>query len=115
MRSRYRRRVTASASPQHGAGHPLAAGASPAAIRQRLAPEDAQRFLHEYQRAIDEARVSLDLTTVHEVTERWRRIAILQTDAEGYRRTVRRAAELATGSPSPDDEPLEVTKRKAGL
>jgi hypothetical protein len=107
--------MTASSPHRSGPEHPLSAGAAPATVRRWLAPEDAQRFLDEYQLAIDDARSSLDLTTVHEVTERWRRIAILQTDAEGYRRTVRRAAELATGHPSPDDEPLEVTKRKAGL
>jgi hypothetical protein len=51
----------------------------------------------------------------HEVVEPWRRIAVLQTDPAAYRRTLRRAAELATGEPSPDDEPLEVTSARAGL
>jgi hypothetical protein len=39
----------------------------------------------------------------------------LQTDPEAYRRTVRLAAELATGQPSPDDEPVEVSAAKAGM
>jgi hypothetical protein len=103
-------------SPHHsGPGHPLAAGAAPATVRQWLAPEDAQQFLDEYQAAIDEARSSLGLTTVHEVTERRRRLAILRTDPGGYRRRVLRVAELATGRPTPPDEPPDVTKRKAGL
>jgi hypothetical protein len=52
---------------------------------------------------------------VYEVAERWRGIAILQSDPEAYRRTIRRAAELGTGQPSPDDEALDVTTTKAGL
>ena len=104
------------ALPHHdSAGHPLAAGASPAVIRQWLADRDAQRFVGEYEQAIDEARASLELAPVVEVIERWRRIAILQTDPEAYRRTIRRAAELATGQPSPEDEPIEVSAAKAGM
>lgn len=104
------------AVPRHDpAGHPLAAGASPAVIRQWLLVGDAQRFVSEYEQAIDEARTSLELSTVVEVIERWRRIAILQTDPEAYRRTIRRAAELATGQPSPEDEPIEVSALKAGM
>ena len=104
------------ASP-HGdpAAHPLANGASPAVIQQWLTPVDARRFVSEYEEAIDEARTSLELTAVFEVIERWRRLAILQTDPEAYRRTIRRAAELATGQPSPDDEPVEISAAKAGL
>lgn len=95
--------------------HPLARGASPAVVKRWLLPHDADRFVTEYENALDYARTSLDLTDVHEVVERWRAIAILQTDPEAYRRTIRRAAELATGQPSPDDEPLDVTTTKAGL
>lgn len=104
------------ALPHHDpAQHPLAAGASPAVIRQWLLAADAQRFVSEYERAIDEARTSLELAPVVEVIERWRRIAILQTDPEAYRRTIRLAAELATGQPSPGDEPIEVSAAKAGM
>ena len=52
---------------------------------------------------------------MHEVVERWRAIAIPQVDPAADRRTMRRAAEIATGAPSLDDEPLEVTTTKAGL
>jgi hypothetical protein len=95
--------------------HPLARGASPAVIRQWLLPDDAARFVAAYETVLDDARTSLDLAGVHEVVERWRGIAILQTDPAAYRRTMRRAAELATGEPSPDDEPLGITTSKAGL
>ena len=95
--------------------HPLALGASPAVIRQWLLPEDAARFVAAYEAALDDTRASLDLGTVHDVVEHWRGIAILQTDPTAYRRTMRRAAELAMGEPSPDDEPLEITTSKAGL
>ncbi|MCD2191707.1 DUF6247 family protein [Actinomycetospora soli] len=95
--------------------HPLALGASPAVIRQRLVPDDAARFVAAYEAALNDARTSLDLAGVHELVERWRGIAILQTDPAAYRRTIRRSAELATGQPSPEQEPLDVTTTKAGL
>jgi hypothetical protein len=95
--------------------HPLVRGASPAVIREWLLPRDAERFLADYRSALDDARTSLDLAGVHDVVERWRQMAVLQTDLAAYRRTMRRAAELATGESSPDDEPLEVTCEKAGL
>jgi hypothetical protein len=107
--------MTAASSRRDSAAHPLANGASPAVIRQWLLPRDARRFVSEYEEAIDEARTSLDLAAVFEVIERWRRIAILQTDPEAYRQTIRRAAELATGQASPDDEPIEVSAAKAGM
>lgn len=84
-------------------------------VKAWLLPHDAERFVAEYEAALDDARASLELARVVEVVERWRRMAILQTDLDAYRRTIRHAAELATGKPSPDDEPLEVTSTKAGL
>jgi hypothetical protein len=84
-------------------------------VKARLLPHDADRFVAEYEAALDDARASLELAGVFEVVERWRRIAILQTAPDAYRRTIRHAATLATGEPSPDDEPLEVTSTKAGL
>lgn len=95
--------------------HPLVRGASPAVVREWLLPHDAERFLGEYRQALDEARTSMELEGVLDVVERWRQIAILQTDPQAYRRTVRRAAEIATGEPSPDDEALSITSAKAGF
>lgn len=95
--------------------HPLARGASPATVRHWLLPHDAARFFTEHEIALDDARASLDLSAVFDVVERWRRIRDPADDPDAYRRTMRLAAELATGKPSPDDEPLDVTATKAGL
>jgi hypothetical protein len=111
---RYRQVMTAAAQSEP-APHPLAAGASPAVIRRWLLPHDARRFVAEYESALDDARTSLELTSVLEVVDRWRGIAILQTDPDSYRRTIRLAAELATGTPSPEDEPLDITTTTARL
>jgi hypothetical protein len=80
-----------------------------------LLPEDRAAFDAAYTAALDAARESLDLTTLFETLERWRRVAALQADRENFRRVARRAAELRTGEPVPADEPLSVTRAKAGL
>lgn len=102
-------------TPSAATPHPLLAGASPAVVREWLLPEDRDRFVSEYEAALDEARRSLELEPVYAVVERWRRIAVLQTDPTGFRRSVQRAAELMTGAPTPDDEPFEVTRSRAGM
>jgi DNA-binding IclR family transcriptional regulator len=94
--------------------HPLAKGASPEAIAAALLPEDRTEFLAEYEQALGAARESLDLTDLFRMLEHWRRVAALQADPEVFRRVARRAAELLTGEPSPVDEPLELTRQKAG-
>lgn len=68
-----------------------------------------------YTDALDAARGTFDLTMLFETLERWRRIAALQADRGNFQRVVRRAAELRTGEPVPADEPLSVTRAKAGL
>ncbi|MGH3901318.1 MAG: DUF6247 family protein [Pseudonocardiaceae bacterium] len=95
--------------------HPLAPGASPGRIRGALLPEDRGAFDAAYTRALDEARETLELTALFETLERWRRIAALQADRDNFRRVARRVAELRTGGPVPEDEPLPVTRAKAGL
>lgn len=96
--------------------HPLMPGASPATVRSWLATDDDRdRFLADYAAALDRARRELDLAAVHEVIEEWRCIAVLQTDPVGFRRTVRYAAEQATGLACPEDEPLAVSRAKAGI
>ena len=96
-------------------GHPLLPGASPAAIRDGLLPSDRGRFDEAYEAALLESRRSLDLTDLFRTLERWRRLAVMQSRPDEYRRAVRRTAELLTGSPSPDDEPFEVTRAKASM
>jgi uncharacterized protein DUF6247 len=95
--------------------NPLAAGASPAAIHTALDPEDKPRFLDDLDQATREMREQLDLTPVFSVLEEYRRLAILQRDRIAYHRTIRAAAAIATGEESPEDEPFEVTRQKAGF
>lgn len=47
--------------------------------------------------------------------DQWRRIAILQSDPDRFRRVARRAAEANVGRPSLEDEPLSVTRTRAGI
>ncbi|GAA4891762.1 DUF6247 family protein [Actinomycetospora straminea] len=106
-----------SATQHADSGHDprsLAPGAQPAAIAAALLPADRDRFLASYERELRRARQSLDLTALDATLEQWRGVAAMQSRPEEYRRDLRRAAELITGEPSPEDEPLEVTRNKAG-
>jgi hypothetical protein len=100
---------------QPASGHPLLPGASPAAIRDGLLPGDRECFEAAFEAALTESRRSLDLTELFKALEHWRRIAVLQSSPDAYRHAVRRAAELLTGQPVPQDEPLEVTRAKARM
>lgn len=114
--SGYRDGVTATyAVGEQPQRHPLAPGASPGHIRGALLPEDRGAFDAAYTEALDEARETLELTALFKTLERWRRIAVLQADRNNFRRVARRVAELRTGEPAPEDEPLPVTRAKAGL
>ena len=95
--------------------HPLAQGASPEAIREALLPEDRPRFDEAFDVAIAELRRRLDLTVLFDMLEHWRRIAIVQSDRERFSTLARRVAEQVTGAPSPLDEPMSVTRSKAGI
>jgi hypothetical protein len=100
---------------QPTSGHPLRPGASPRAIRAALLPVDSTTFDAAYEAALAESRESLDLTGLFKMLEHWRRVAVLQSDPEGYQRVVRRAAGALTGEGIAADEPLEVTRAKAGM
>ena len=78
-------------------------------------PEERAKFDAAYERALAVAREMLDLGELFRELEHWRRLALLQRDREGFRRLVRRAAELQTGEPVPEDEPLAVTRARAGI
>ncbi|WP_378737068.1 DUF6247 family protein [Nocardia brasiliensis] len=95
--------------------HPLRPGASPQDIRSALLPTDRAEFDAEYERALTHARERLDLTELFGTLEHWRRIALLQNDRKSYRQVVRKAAKILTGEEIPEDEPLEVTRAKAGM
>ncbi|MEJ2860635.1 DUF6247 family protein [Actinomycetospora flava] len=95
--------------------HPLARGASPEAIREALLPEDRVRFDSAFDAALDELRRHRDLTVLFDMLEHWRRIAIVQSDRGRFTALARRVAEQVTGEASPADEPLAVTREKAGI
>jgi hypothetical protein len=109
--------VTASWSfdPQPRHGDPLLPGATPAAIRDALLPEDRAVFDTAYQQALTQARDELDLTALFQTLEHWRRLALLQRDPTRFAAIARRAAERLTGGPVPEDEPLAQTRRRAGI
>lgn len=100
---------------QPASGHPLRPGASPQAIRSALLPEDRGRFDQEYERALTDARQSLELAELFKTLEQWRRVALLQSDRENFRQVVRKVAAALTGQEVPADEPLAVTRAKAGM
>lgn len=96
-------------------GDPLLSGATPAAIRDALLPQDKTEFDAAYQRALSVAREDLDLTELFRCLEHWRRVALLQRDPDRFASIARRAAERLTDTPTPADEPLAQTRRRAGL
>jgi hypothetical protein len=89
----------------------LAPDATPEVIRNSLLPEDRERF----DTALTAARATGDENEVWTCIERWRGIAVLQADRPRFRRLARQIAERTTGVPSPEDEPLEVTRAKAHI
>lgn len=93
----------------------MAKGASPRAIRAALLPEDQAAFDVAYGMALSDARESLDLTELFRLLERRRGLAVLQRDPAVFRRVARRAAEKLTGQPSPEHEPLAVTRAKTHM
>ncbi|MBC8093112.1 MAG: hypothetical protein H7Y15_14475 [Pseudonocardia sp.] len=108
--------ATYSVDDDSGAGgQSLRRGASPSAIRLALLPEDQVAFDVAYAVALVDARSTLDLTALFEMLERWRRVALLQQDPARFHALARRAAELLTGQPVPDDEPLAATRARAGI
>lgn len=100
---------------QPSTGDPLLPGATPAAIRDALLPEEKTEFDAAYQRALAAARDDMDLTDLFQCLEHWRRVALLQRDPNRFASIARRAAERLTGMPVRADEPLAQTRRRAGL
>jgi hypothetical protein len=96
-------------------GDPLLPGATLAAIRDALLPEDRTRFETAYRQALATAREDLDLTELFRCLEHWRRVALLQRDPERFASIARRAAERLSGEPVPEGESLAETRRRAGM
>lgn len=94
---------------------PLRQGAAPHAIRSALLAADRDAFDRSYEAALADARASQDFTVLFRSLEHWRGIAVLHRDRQAFAALARRVAERVTGEPSPADEPLEVTRAKAGL
>ena len=114
---RYGERVTAlwSFDEKPRTGDPLLPGATPAAIRDALLPEDQTAFDTAYQDALAHARDRLELTELFKTLEHWRRLALLQRDPARFTSIIHRAAERLTGEPVPADEPPTQTRRRVGL
>jgi hypothetical protein len=85
------------------------------AIRAALLATDRAGFDSAYEAALVESRKTLELAGLFRTLERWRRLAVLQSDTESYGQMVRRAVQTLTGQKRPIDEPLEITRSKAGM
>jgi hypothetical protein len=72
--------ATWSFDEQPRTGDALLPGASPAAIRAALLPDDQALFDRAYADALAAARDQLDLTELLRCLESWRRLALLQRD-----------------------------------
>ncbi|MGQ0776343.1 MAG: DUF6247 family protein [Pseudonocardiales bacterium] len=101
-----------------GRPHPIPAippppeGASPRAIRAALIAEERAEFDQAYRRALAEAAETLELASVLDTLEHWRRRAIMSADPQAYRRMLRRAAQLLSADEVPEDEPLAQLKER---
>lgn len=107
--------MTYAVNDQPDGGHPLRPGASPQAIRAGLIEDDRTLFDAAFAGALQDAKESLDLNGLFETLEHWRCVAVLQRDRSEYRKVVRRTAHLRTGEESAEDEPLAVTRVRAGM
>ena len=67
---------------------------SPRALRAALPPEDHDLFDREYRSALDQAKLSYDLTPVQQFQTRWWMTAVLKADPVEYAETIQ-AAEQA--------------------
>ncbi len=86
---------------------PLSPKAGPDEIRAALLPEYRDQF--------DEDLATACPNQCEATLNPWRLKAMLQQNPVQFRRLARRAAELITGEPCPEDEPLEITRAKAGI
>ena len=93
---RYRRRVTA--EPHAADPGPLSDLSTPREIRAALLPEEVGQFDSAWRAAQARATEALDLTEVHTMLDRWRRIArMTQADPEVHRRMLAKAERALAG------------------
>lgn len=62
---------------------------SPKALRAALPPEEHALFDREYLAALDQAKVSYDLSPIHDFQTRWWMTAVLKADPDEYEATLR--------------------------
>jgi Family of unknown function (DUF6247) len=99
---------------------PLSAGdyfPVPRSIRGVLLPEEAGDFDREFRAAMAQATETLDLTSVLQLLERWRRIAESSGDARAHRRMLENADRLSRGDTADEvsTEAWPVTRNRLGL
>lgn len=92
---RYAALMTAEA---HAAERPLPAS-TPSGVRSALAGGDRVEFEREYRAALAQAGVDFELTQVHDVVERWWRVAVLSADPAAHQRMQGAVADLRAGRP----------------
>ncbi|TYB69779.1 hypothetical protein FXF51_06335 [Nonomuraea sp. PA05] len=61
---------------------------SPKALRAAAPVDDHELFDREYAASLDQARVSYDLTPIHDFQTRWWMTAVLKADPDEYRATI---------------------------
>ena len=72
----------------NGRGAPVEDDRSPKALRAALPPEDHALFDREYRAALDQAKVSYDLTPVQKFQTRWWMEAVQKADPEEFRKSL---------------------------
>ena len=74
---------------------------SPAGVRSALVGDDRSVFEDDYRAALARASEDFDLTPIHEVVERWWRVAALSADPAANKRMLNAVADLRAGRPVP--------------
>lgn len=74
---------------------------TPAGVRVALQGADRAEFEREYRAAITRAGRDFDLAPVHELVERWWRVAVLAADPVANQRMLQTVAALRSGCAVP--------------
>jgi hypothetical protein len=107
--------TSASAGVHHSGGVRPAPGATPREIRAALTGEELGQFDREYRKVMAEATETLDLSGVHAMLERWRRVAwSAGDDPAAHAHMLAAAARLSAGEDVPV-VPWEQARARLGL